>query len=555
MFVAMAVAAVLHTGPGFDTCLAPPVASMRAWLGSPYRAMNIYIGGSQLASDCRPQHELTSAWVATVRANGWSLIPTFVDLQPPCLTYSKKKTFTLANARSAGQSAANRAVQRLQALGLGPHNVVYDDFEHYDTTKPNCVKAAVNFVEAWTTRLHTLHYVAGMYAVQGSGLEPIAQQASPRPDAIWWAHWDGRKTIDTPELHGHFTAHRIHQYRGEHFESYNKVRMSIDNDQLDGTVVGAVKPAAAKSPYRYAAAPPYDYQLKKRDDLNERSGPTTSAPITGTYPLGATFEIACQAVGERITGDYVWDRLTDGNYVSDINTTTPGGLSFTRGIPRCDTAAPTATLDAGPPATLAASRTFTWTSSDTAPAGQPVSGVLNYDFRWHQAPWSGGFDRWRVVGAVRAKSQAVAVAPGYDVCVQVRARDRSGNVGAWSARQCIARPLDDRSLAVGSRWKRSSGRNFYLATVTSIAGNGAVAIRKGAQFVRVGVVATRCPTCGAVKMYAGSTYLGSVSLHATKRRYRALTLLPVVTFRATRVRLVTVGTAAVQLDGLLISRT
>ena len=57
------------------------------------------------------------------------------------------------------------------------------------------------------------------------------------------------------------------------------------------------------------------------------------------------------------------------------------------------------------------------------------------------------------------------------------------------------------------------------------------------------------------KVYAGSSYLGTVSLQASKRHYRVLTLLPAVTFRTARVRLVTVGSARVQLDGLLISRT
>ena len=552
MFVAMAVAATLHVGPGFDTCLAPPVASMRAWLGSPYRAMNIYVGGSQLAQQCRPQHELTSSWVATVRSNGWSLIPTYVDLQPPCLLFSNKKTFTETNARASGRNAANGAVQSMQALGLGPHNVIYDDFEHYDTTNANCVKAAVNFVEGWTNQLHRMNYLAGMYAVQGAGLEPIAQQASPRPDAIWWAHWDGRRTTTTAELHGHFANHRIHQYRGDHNETYNGVKLGIDNDQLDGTVVGAVQPARARSPYQYAAAPPYG------SSLHERSSPTTqpgNANITADYASGATFEITCQAVGQTITGDYVWDRLTDGNYVSDINTTTPGGLSFTAGIPRCDTVAPTATLNTVPVATLGASRRFTWTSADAAPSGQPVSGVLNYDVRWKQAHWSGGFGHWTVIGAVTGRSAAIALTPGFDTCVQVRARDRSGNVGHWSARNCIARPLDDRHLSYSKNWTRKLGPNFYLGTVNATRTQGAVAARKNAKVVRVGVVATRCPRCGSVKVFAGSTYLGTVSLQSTKKRYHGLTMLPPFSFRTARIRLVTLDTGPVQLDGLVLSRT
>ncbi|MDQ1697534.1 MAG: hypothetical protein QOJ03_2887, partial [Frankiaceae bacterium] len=183
MLAALALAAAVAAGPaphravyvgeGFDGCQPPPTATMRAWLGSPYRAMNIYLGGKELATPCKPTAELNSQWVKTVTANGWSLIPTFVDLQPPC-TRSTKKTFTASTARAAGRDAAGRAVDKMKLLGLGAGNPIYDDFEHYDESKAGCVAAAVDFVEAWTNRIHALGYTAGMYAVRDAGVAPIA---------------------------------------------------------------------------------------------------------------------------------------------------------------------------------------------------------------------------------------------------------------------------------------------------------------------------------------------------------------------------------------------
>ena len=55
--------ATRYTGLAFDTCTAPTVAQMSAWLASPYRAVGIYIGGVN-RSCAQPQ--LTPSWVSSV---------------------------------------------------------------------------------------------------------------------------------------------------------------------------------------------------------------------------------------------------------------------------------------------------------------------------------------------------------------------------------------------------------------------------------------------------------------------------------------------------------
>ncbi|MEV6268098.1 hypothetical protein AB0L64_13055 [Kribbella sp. NPDC051936] len=72
-----------------------------------------------------------------------------------------------------------------------------------------------------------------------------------------------------------------------------------------------------------------------------------------------------------------------------------------------------------------------------------------------------------------ATSMSLAIAAGYEYCVSVRATDKLGNVGQWSAeRCCFSRPLDDRSLSLASTgWTRATGSvavyagNRYLTTV------------------------------------------------------------------------------------------
>jgi hypothetical protein len=328
-------AATRDDGRGFDACVAQSTGFMRSWLGSPFRATNIYLKSSQLARDCRSQPELTPQWVHTVRTNGWSLLPIYIGLQAPCRDDRGKKGFTASDARSSGRSDAGTAVDRMRALRLGKHNPVYVDVEPYDTTNSQCANAVVNYVEAWTRALHHRGYVAGIYAHASRGIEPIALHASPRPDDVWWALFNGNSSTSYPTLHGHWKSHRIHQYSAEstsNTSTYNdQGPLQIDRDTVHADVVGPLTPSGG----HYRASTPYDATEQAFLPLKERQSPTTASAVTGTHAYGASLAITCQTTGEELYGDNVWDLLSDGGYVFDLYTTTTGGLGYTRGIPRC----------------------------------------------------------------------------------------------------------------------------------------------------------------------------------------------------------------------------
>jgi hypothetical protein len=329
-------AAARDDGSGFDACVAQSTGFMRSWLGSPFRATNIYLRSSQLAPDCRAQPELTPQWVRTVRANGWALLPLYVGLQAPCRDDRSKKGFTAATARSTGRAAASSAVDRMRALHLGKHNPVYVDLEPYDTAQPGCATAVVHYVEAWTRALHHRGYVAGVYAHATRGIEPIALHASPRPDDVWWALFNGNPSTSYPTLHGHWKNHRIHQYAAEstsHASTYNgQGPLQIDKNTVHADVVAPLRPSTGGT---YRASTPYDAPSHAFLPLKERQSPAATSPVTGSHAYGDALPITCQTTGEEIYGDAVWDRLSDGGYVFDIYTTTSGGLGFTAGIPRC----------------------------------------------------------------------------------------------------------------------------------------------------------------------------------------------------------------------------
>lgn len=75
------------------------------------------------------------------------------------------------------------------------------------------------------------------------------------------------------------------------------------------------------------------------------------------------------------------------------------------------------------------------------------------------------------------------------------------------------------------------------------------------QTTRLGLVATKCPSCGVVGVYVGSTLLAKVNLAAARTSYANIISLPRISLRTTRVtvKVLTSG-KPVQIDGLHSSR-
>jgi hypothetical protein len=227
------------TGDMFDTCQAPTTGQMDAWLSSPYRAIGIYIGGGNRACSDGP---LSVAWVSDVWSKGWHVAPTYVGRQAPCTFAAGTARFTASSAVADARAAADDAVADLRRFGMGPGRPVYFDMENYDNTQPACRQAVLDFVQAWTDRLHELGYVAGVYgnAISlGADLRSVYTTSYRQPDMIWYANWDGRRTVaGDPYLpDDSFTQNRrIHQYRGDHVETHGGVWINIDSNYADATL-------------------------------------------------------------------------------------------------------------------------------------------------------------------------------------------------------------------------------------------------------------------------------------------------------------------------------
>ncbi len=211
---------------------------MSAWLSSPYRGIGIYIGGINRACS---QPNLTSTWVATEIAAGWGLIPTYVGRQAPSNSCGCAAINPPA-AATQGKAAADDAVTQAAVLGIGPGNPIYFDMEGYSRTATNS-SAVLTFLNAWTAELHARGYTSGVYGSAASTIADLVSQygtGAGDPDDIWIARWNDQQTTIDPAVPATAWANhqRLHQYHGGHNETYGGVTINIDNDYLDGAVVG-----------------------------------------------------------------------------------------------------------------------------------------------------------------------------------------------------------------------------------------------------------------------------------------------------------------------------
>ena len=315
--------ATRYAGLAFDTCTAPSLTAIRAWGASPYRAVGVYIGGANRTCS---QPQLTASWVTGVSKLGWRLLPIYKGRQPWCGGKPTDLKITATGATTQGTAAGSDAVAKAKALGMLAGSGLYLDIENYSTTDTACRTAVLQFASAYTKQLHRQGYLSGIYANLSSGALHLAQVYSStsyaRADALWIARWDGNSSLTgwagIPD--SQWAVHqRAKQYRGDHTETYGGVTINIDSDRLDTPV----------------ATVAYGYTVTSTTPLNARSGPSTSYSTVKTYAPGSTVKAVCQTAGAAVGTTSVWDKLSDGTYVTDYYVSTPSNTTYSSPLPRC----------------------------------------------------------------------------------------------------------------------------------------------------------------------------------------------------------------------------
>jgi hypothetical protein len=451
----------------------------------------------------------------------------------------------------------------LRALRLPHGSPAYIDIENFPAGHPACDTSVRRFLLGWINELRARHYRAGVYGLPTGAIRVLvaahkSNSAYPIPNAIWFARYDGVDSTSSADIPSTYLRyHRIHQYRADIDRTYGGIKLNIDKDAMGGDVVDMTSMTVpAGQPYAYAVAG------DPGSGVHIRTAPKTNSTSLLTVHDGYSLSIQCQTVGQTVNGDYVWDKIDNPNspiggpqfvYIHDLFTNTTGGNGVSRFIQHCERTAPTVTVTPLPVTTLRSSATVSYSATD-------ASGISAYDVRWRSATDRTGFGAWHYPSAwqkTRSKSQTLTgMAPGGTYCMSVRAYDRLTNRSRWSAETCIARPLDDRAMSAGSRWHRQSGDGFYLSTYTSTRTFGAALTRGSERMSRLGIVATRCATCGKVRILVGGHSVGVIDLTASSRQRRRTLLLPVFSSLRTgtvTVRVITSG-KTVQIDGLVVSQ-
>jgi photosystem II stability/assembly factor-like uncharacterized protein len=232
-----------RSGPAFDVCSLPSLASLKTWwTSSPYRMINIYLGGPAFPKSCN-YSGLDSAYLAAADQQGWTFILTWSGWQAPCKNGSISYDKTTAYNQGADQ--ADKAVAKARSLGFTHDLIIYDDIEAYSDVA-SCHQAVAWFVSGWVDELHDLGHKAGIYGT-ASNINGFRTRASSLPDDIWAACWfedsytAGVSVYDVPDKYlsdSLWSNHqRILQYTGDHAETYGTVRISgIDSDVVDGPI-------------------------------------------------------------------------------------------------------------------------------------------------------------------------------------------------------------------------------------------------------------------------------------------------------------------------------
>jgi hypothetical protein len=145
---------------------------------------------------------------------------------------------------------------------------------------------------------------------------------------------------------------------------------------------------------------------------------------------------------------------------------------------------------------------------------------------------------------------------GYTYCFKARAQDHAGNVANYTAERCTAIPLKSDQVAYSSGWTAKTVTGAYKNALRTTTKKDAYMSRSSIKAKRVALVATKCSTCGSVKVYWNGAYKATVNLSASStKRKQVVSLLSFGSVTSGTLKLVVASSGkTVSIEGLGISK-
>lgn len=307
-------------------------------------------------------------------------------------------------------------------------------------------------------------------------------------------------------------------------------RVAVDGAPTnDGYAAGAITLSWSLTPYTAPDSPTGVVATAGNGDATVSWSPPASdggSPIT-SYRVTALVGGAAVGMPTTVSGtttDATVSGLTNGteytftvaamNSVGTGPESTPSNAVTPRGV---DVQSPQVFL-IEPAATYSMSRVVRgeWDGTDDI-------GIFGFDPDLRATPWNGSpgaWLEWKPLGTATAASYWGAYGRTY--CVRVVAHDGAHNVSS-PARRCTAVPLHSGHLSYAGDWTKYSSSATFAGAARWTTTRGATATRTGVVGERLAVIATRCPSCGAIEVRINGVVMRRFSLYApTMQRSQAL---------------------------------
>jgi len=173
---------------------------------------------------------------------------------------------------------------------------------------------------SWDAAAASIGYVVDSHPTVGS----VAVWHGGEDRAWWGGHVAYVMAVDAA---GNAT---VEEYNWSNYVRYGQ-RTARAPRYIHFVATTKVTPPAPPKP-----AAPAGHPYRTTDVVRQRSGPGTGYRTVGLLPAGQRIMIVCQVRSASVVrGTAVWDRLSDGSYVTDYYTSTPAFNRFSPGLSGC----------------------------------------------------------------------------------------------------------------------------------------------------------------------------------------------------------------------------